>query len=444
MRELLPRVSPAPSDLRRKVFVVAAVQRIKEGWDVLLKTLEEPPDDVVFIFCTTNPAGIRPAVVSRLQRYTFRPLTIPEITGKLGRILEGEGRTAEPAAVALVAELAAGGMRDAESMLDQLLSTASDPLTLADVRELLGLADTAAVDTFVDALAGIDPLAGIAVLEALEENGRDLVAFADQVVARLREALVSRLRGDPGPTSGTSGPSAAALAQAARRLSALDTARVGAGGYRFQLELAVLQTTTVQSTPADRPTSERSPSERPISDPEPVSAESSPPEIAPAQTNPLPDLAPAQPNGRPRPADSPVDAPRTLPTPAQTPEPPAPAAAGSPLDQLRRSWPDVVAHVARNPANRPLITACRPVEVEGHVVVLGFPEDQAFLRDIAERKRTALEEAVQLVLGPAYGVRCIATNLEALPPLPEAETIDLVEHARRIFGGDIADVAEVS
>src|SRR5918998_2335993 len=129
MRELLPRVYTAPADLRRKVFIVDEVQRIKEGWDVLLKTLEEPPDDVLFVFCTTNPSGIRPAVISRLQRFTFRPLSLDDITGKLTRILETEGRLVEPGALALIARLAAGGMRDAESMLDQVLVSASDPIT---------------------------------------------------------------------------------------------------------------------------------------------------------------------------------------------------------------------------------------------------------------------------------------------------------------------------
>jgi hypothetical protein len=114
--------TPAPSDLRRKVFIIDEVQRIKEGWDVLLKTLEEPPDDVLFIFCTTDPSGIRPAVVSRLQRFTFRPLPSREIEAKLRRILEAEGRTVSDEAIALIAERAAGGMRDAESMLDQVLA----------------------------------------------------------------------------------------------------------------------------------------------------------------------------------------------------------------------------------------------------------------------------------------------------------------------------------
>ena len=120
MRELVPRVYTAAADLRRKVFIIDEVQRIKEGWDVLLKTLEEPPDGVLFIFCTTDPSQIRPAVVSRLQRFTFRPLSIAEIEGKLGRILESEGRVADADALGLIARLAAGGMRDAESLLDQV------------------------------------------------------------------------------------------------------------------------------------------------------------------------------------------------------------------------------------------------------------------------------------------------------------------------------------
>jgi len=85
MRELLPRIYTAPSDLTVKVFIVDEVQRIREGWDVLLKTLEEPPDHVVFVFCTTDSTQIRPAVVSRVQRFDFRRLTVGEIGGKLKR-----------------------------------------------------------------------------------------------------------------------------------------------------------------------------------------------------------------------------------------------------------------------------------------------------------------------------------------------------------------------
>ena len=124
MRELVPRVYTAAADLRRKVFIIDEVQRIKEGWDVLLKTLEEPPDGVLFIFCTTDPSQIRPAVVSRLQRFTFRPLTIDGDRGQ-ARPDPGVARDGSPTpdALELIARLAAGGMRDAESLLDQVLAT---------------------------------------------------------------------------------------------------------------------------------------------------------------------------------------------------------------------------------------------------------------------------------------------------------------------------------
>jgi hypothetical protein len=107
----------------------------------------------------------------------------------------------------------------------------------------------------------------------------------------------------------------------------------------------------------------------------------------------------------------------------------------------------MVAHVSRNPANRPLIEAARPVEVSDGVVVLGFPEDQAFLRDIADRKKRMLEDAVREVMGTDYAVRCVATNLAAPGADEEIGAVDALEIARRIFEGEVIDakgVADVS
>ena len=193
MRDFLPRVWTAPSSLRRKVFIVDEVQRIRDGWDVLLKTLEEPPDHVVFIFCTTDAGGVRPAVLSRLQRFDFTRLTEAQIAGKLRAILAADGREADDAAVALLARLADGGMRDAESMLDQLLSGGDERLTADRVRDQLGLADDEAVEAFLAALVDGDPLVGIGVLDALDERGRDLRAFVEQCVDALRRAIVAAL-----------------------------------------------------------------------------------------------------------------------------------------------------------------------------------------------------------------------------------------------------------
>jgi len=193
IRELLRSVVTAPSDLRRKVFIIDEVQRIREGWDVLLKTLEEPPDHVAFIFCTTDSSQIRPAVLSRVQRFDFRRLRTSDIAAKLDRILADSGREADADAVELVARLAAGGMRDAESMLDQLLTSSDGRLTADGVRDLLGLADEASVSGFVTALVDGDAARGIAILDELEERGRDLRTFGEQVIDALRAAIAARL-----------------------------------------------------------------------------------------------------------------------------------------------------------------------------------------------------------------------------------------------------------
>jgi hypothetical protein len=113
--------------------------------------------------------------------------------------------------------------------------------------------------------------------------------------------------------------------------------------------------------------------------------------------------------------------------------------------RIRASWPDVVAYVSQWPADKPLIHASRPIEVRDGVLVLGFPEHQAFLREKAEepKRRQKFEEALEQVLGRPIGVRCVVANLESLEPLG-TEADNLVEHAKRVFEGELADVREIS
>ena len=187
IRELRERINYAPTDLRRKVYILDEAHQItKDAWNALLKSLEEPPEFVAFMFASTHPQDFPPAILSRLQRYDVRRLTIPEIEGKLGRILEGESIEAEPAAVHLIARLAAGGMRDAESMLDQLLGSAAGRIDEAGVRDLPGLAEAEAVDRLVAALVGGDAAAGIGVLDELDDRGRDVGVVLDQVIEAIR------------------------------------------------------------------------------------------------------------------------------------------------------------------------------------------------------------------------------------------------------------------
>jgi DNA polymerase-3 subunit gamma/tau len=462
MRDLLPRVFTAPSDLRRKVFIVDEVQRITQGWDVLLKTLEEPPDHAVFVFCTTDSSGIRPAVLSRVQRFDFRRLTVAEIAGKLRTILETDGRTAQPEAIDLIARLAAGGMRDAESMLDQLLATDSGALTADRVREVLGLVDEETIETFLVALVSGDAVAGIELLDGLEERGRDLRAFIEQAVERLRAALIASL--GPATQAGIAAAGPATLAAAARRLASIDPTHPGPGGLRLQLELALLAPVEIRAAGlppfpgADSPRG-ASPSggavrpaapvvaRRPAARPVPATPPGIEPTVPPTRSVPAarpraaakPDLgahhAPSSASGG--------TAPGSPDTPSSEAPPAGSARTGPTLQMLLERWAEIVEVISKNPPTRPLIVACRPVGVEGSVVTLGFPEAQSFFKDVAERRRAILEDGVSRVLGIPVSVRCVAANVEVSPLPADPDSARLLTEFRRIYGDDVVDVSDV-
>ena len=188
------------------------------------------------MFASTEPSGFPPAILSRLQRFDVRRLTVAEIEGKLRRILAADGRAADAAAIRLIARLAAGGMRDAESMLDQLLSAAPERIDESHVRELLGLADAEAVERLHRPLVRGDAASRAWPCSTqLEERGRDVRALLDQVVEAIRAGARRRAGHDPDRAATIP----AALAAAARRLAAIDPNRAGIGGLRFQLELAL-------------------------------------------------------------------------------------------------------------------------------------------------------------------------------------------------------------
>ena len=461
IRDLRERINYAPTDLRRKVYILDEAHQItRDAWNALLKSLEEPPPFVVFMFASTHPQEFPPAILSRLQRFDVRRLTTDEIEGKLRRILDADGRSATPGAIALIARLAAGGMRDAESMLDQLLSTSADGLDEAHVRDLLGLADAETVTGFVEALVGADARAGMRLLDGLEERGRDLRGFLDQVIETLRAGIVGTA---PLPHAVTE------LAAAARRLAAIDPSRAGVGGLRLQLELALFPdepTVPVRASvaapvaarpappvPADEPAASAKAASKGVTPP-PVPAGARP---VPAAARPEPKAAPAK-ASRPAaaasalPADppaavaapAPAAAPATAPADAPPPAPMSAPAASEALAALRDHWPEVVARLSSSPPVKPLIIECRPISVEDNVVTLGFPESKAFMKDLLEKRRSFLEEHIGAVLARTVAVRCVATNIDVVPDLPsDDEAAWILAQAQRIFGDDSTDAAEV-
>ncbi len=446
VRDLRERLPYPPGHLRRKVYILDEAHQITApAWNALLKAIEEPPDFVVFMFASTEPSGFPPAIMSRLQRFDVRRLTVAEIEGKLSRILAADRREAEPSAIHLIARLAAGGMRDAESMLDQLLSAATERIDERQVRDLLGLADAEVVDEFVDLLVRGDAASGVALLDGLDERGRDIRALLDQVVEAIRLELVAGLanasvaRHDP-----------AALAAAGRRIAAIDPNRAGIGGLRFQLELALFQASGREGSVATAPASRIAPTAASRAAPPSRSARiESPDQASKPTTEPVAAAEPAEPVAAAEPAE-PVAAAEPI---AAAPPPASVASPGranvvrvtpaSPaLEELLAAWPAIVAQLSAHPPTKPLVIACRPVAVDGAIVTLGFPEEQAFLKDAAERRKPAIEAGISSVLKRPVGVRCVVANIEVAAAAP-ADAADLLAEARRIFADDIIEVGEV-
>jgi DNA polymerase-3 subunit gamma/tau len=174
MRDLREKVKYLPAVLRRKVYIIDEAHMLTaEAWNAFLKTLEEPPPHVLFVLATTEPHKVPETVRSRVQRFDFRRVTTADTAAHLARILTAEATAAEPEAVALLARAGQGSMRDALSMLDQALAGGDRPLTAANVRRALGLADPATLHALLEALAGGDGAGALRAVAAAFESGAD-------------------------------------------------------------------------------------------------------------------------------------------------------------------------------------------------------------------------------------------------------------------------------
>ncbi len=191
IRQLRERVNYAAGMVRRKVYIVDEVHMLTDvASNALLKTLEEPPPHVVFILATTEFHRVLPTIVSRCQCFHFRRLALNSIAAKLRLVCEQEGIEIEDTSLAAIARAAAGSLRDAENLLQQLLASHGRQLLAADVREGLGIADESHVIELLRALTSRDLTGGLRVLHQASDDGLDMRHFSREVVMSLRDVLL--------------------------------------------------------------------------------------------------------------------------------------------------------------------------------------------------------------------------------------------------------------
>ena len=189
---IIERVSFLPAVLRYKVYIIDEVHMLSTAaFNALLKTLEEPPPQVVFVLATTDPHKVPATIRSRCLRFDFHPISAKDIAQRLIFVLENEGWSGryDPAAVALIARAARGALRDALTMLEQAMNFADEAITVDLVRSLLGVTDDEFLSRLVEALRESDVPALWRLVSEAVETGRDLHQIAHDLAVYLRELL---------------------------------------------------------------------------------------------------------------------------------------------------------------------------------------------------------------------------------------------------------------
>ena len=195
-RGLREGVRYAPLRARLKVYIIDEAHMLtREAFNTLLKSLEEPPPHVKFFFCTTEAHKLPDTITSRCQRFDFRRITTADITGRLRQVADGEKLKIDDAVLSAAARAAQGSMRDAESLLDQLVSFKTEGLTEADVAAVLGEAGRRLLSGLVEALRAGDAGKVFTSLAAIFSSGVDTGAFTDQILHHFRALLAVKVCG---------------------------------------------------------------------------------------------------------------------------------------------------------------------------------------------------------------------------------------------------------
>ena len=194
VREIRENAKYMPSNGARKIYIIDEVHMLTTAaFNALLKTLEEPPPHVIFIFATTEPHKIPATILSRCQRFDFRRVTMAQIQTRLGEVTQAEKIQAEPGALALIARAAEGGMRDAMSLLDQVVSFSGNKISAQSVRESVGLIEGQTLLGIVSGIFARKPVEALALVEQAYQRGHDLRVLTRSLIEFIHGAVLSKV-----------------------------------------------------------------------------------------------------------------------------------------------------------------------------------------------------------------------------------------------------------
>jgi DNA polymerase-3 subunit gamma/tau len=443
MRELRENVRYRPARDRYKVFIIDEAHQItSEAFNALLKTIEEPPEWVVFVLCTTEAHKIPATIASRCQHFSFRSVDFEALTARMAWICGQEGIEAEPEALSVLAQAGEGSVRDSLSALDQAIACCGQKLDAVAVRALLGAFSLESLGQVTAALTDSDPRRMLEVVDELERNGHNLQHFSRELARYFRNLLVARIAGSDTRLIAASAAERDRLAETAARFSEEDLTRYLHLSLelfrelqfslqpRFHLEIGLVRLVHAgRLLPIEQALAELSGEE---SRPAPAAARPSPPtrvSAAPVRTGPSPfEVDRAKKSGHPEPQNSGANA-------------LAPAAmADAGPRELLHAWLTErgLAHLADAVENA-------QITVSGGDIQIRAPKSyHLFLKD------SSFNEAVRAVFSRPLNLKLIAGDSPEAAPreavLAESPADDAagralaneeVQRFREVFGGEV-------
>lgn len=458
--EIISRVEYAPVRGRYKVYIIDEVHMLTPAaFNALLKTLEEPPEHVLFIMCTTDPQKILPTILSRVQRFDFRPIASDEMSAHLADICQQEGFTFEAEALELIVRHAHGGMRDAISTLEQLSVFGDGAITSAAARDLLGEVSDSRVAIVSHALANRDTPTLFAEVASLVNGGRDLLQFTCELMAHVRDVYVMSVSGaQAGVLDVTDAAEAHQLDEEAHAyggserlawlLTLLDETALemrASVNQRLTLEVALTRAArpecdltleavaerlekleqrveqgSVVAAPQVEAAQSASNGRASASEGTPVSVPSARPQKPAASVQTATAAVPSQ----PAPVHKPVPTSKPVPTPVSTPTPaPKPATASQPVAAavststpasvsqadaaLQRTWKEMIDGLLKTHASvGSLLLSASITSDDGTTLTVSLPVGSAFTRRMLGR--SDVESIVRDAVTAAFGARAIA------------------------------------
>ena len=448
VRELRDNVRYAPARGPYKIYIIDEVHMLSAGaFNALLKTLEEPPPHAKFLLATTDVHKVPATILSRCQRFDLRRIGLKEIVGRLKEIAQAEKWKISEEALLAIARGAEGGLRDAESALDQIVSFKGEKIEEADVLGVFGLVAWTTIDQLATAVLQGNAAAALKIVAELDEGGRDLQRLVQELLGHFRNVLVWTHAPELADSFDLTEAqlaglkTQAALADGEKLLRVVDVLTEAANQARFALsrrtvvEMALLKAARAATV---------------------VSLDEL---IAQIQASPADGGAPAPSAG-------------TYVPPARAAAPPPPVHGKRPAHDeaahLKSRWPallGVIAETAQLAA--PYLKEAEPLRVEGDHVILGFdPEFSGHLKQVdTSRTRLVIEKALGRELKRAVGVKFAIeerpqAEAEPQPPSPEPKPQapeapanapakkrnladdPIVKKTAELFGGDVFDVRE--